>query len=251
MCTLAIYFRCAPHLPLLIAANRDELYDRPTAEPQVIAYDPWVVAGQDLSAGGTWLGLNQHGLVVGMLNRRSADAPDPGRRSRGLLCLEALQTEGPGATLARLEREEPAAYNGFNMLIADAHHAYVASNRGTVLSITALDPGLHLLSNLELNDPTCPRIAGSYRLFADVSLQSAPREPSPLLRPLRRILSDHQTTLDPRGPTDTLCIHTPTYGTRSATIIAAAAAPPRLHYWHAAGPPCVTELVDVPLPAQT
>ena len=59
MCTLAAYVQCWPHLPLLLAANRDEYLARPSAEPAMLAHAPWVFAGQDLSAGGTWLGINQ------------------------------------------------------------------------------------------------------------------------------------------------------------------------------------------------
>src|SRR5215831_485545 len=82
MCTLAAYVRVAPEIPLLIAANRDEYLDRPSAEPGLIAYEPRVFAGQDLSAGGTWFGVNQHGMVVGLLNRRQSDGADATRRSR-------------------------------------------------------------------------------------------------------------------------------------------------------------------------
>ncbi|MGH7786051.1 MAG: NRDE family protein, partial [Candidatus Binatia bacterium] len=111
MCTLAAYVRMSPALPLLVAANRDEFLDRPTAEPGIIAVDPWVVAGQDLNAGGTWFGVNQHGLVVGLLNRRRTDGPDPSKRSRGLLCLEMLQARDPAAAVARLRAVAGAAYN--------------------------------------------------------------------------------------------------------------------------------------------
>ena len=99
-------------MPLLVAANRDEFLARPAAAPGLLAYDPWVVAGQDLSAGGTWFGVNQHGMVVGVLNRRRAAGMDPTRHSRGLLCLELLQTPSPSAARQRLEHERGDAYNG-------------------------------------------------------------------------------------------------------------------------------------------
>ena len=102
MCTLAAYVRVSAEIPLLVAANRDEFLDRPSAEPAVIAYRPAVFAGQDLSAGGTWFGVNEHGMVVGLLNRRQAAGLDPTRRSRGLLCLEILQTRSPTRRATRL-----------------------------------------------------------------------------------------------------------------------------------------------------
>ena len=86
MCTLAIYFRMLPDYPLVVAANRDEQYDRPSAPPQRLDTVPTIIAGRDLRAGGTWLGINRHGLLAAMLNRRiNGGLPAPDARSRGLL----------------------------------------------------------------------------------------------------------------------------------------------------------------------
>ena len=248
MCTLAVYVQVSSALPLLVAANRDEFLDRPTAEPGVIAVDPWVVAGQDLSAGGTWFGVNQHGMVAGLLNRRGAHAPDPTRRSRGLLCLEMLQARRPAEAVARLRAVAGAAYNPFNLLIADADGACVATNDGAHIDVTPLPPGVHLLTNLSLNDPTCPRIAKSSRLFAAVALPSRRQSDESLLPALQTILADHTTALDPRATViDTLCVHLPGYGTRSSSIVACRRGA-RLRYWHAAGPPCRTPYAELALP---
>ncbi len=249
MCTLALYFKVSPSLPLLVAANRDEFLERPTAEPRVISDDPWVVAGQDLSAGGTWFGVNEHGMVVGVLNRRQPQGPHAERRSRGLLCLEALQAHGPDEAVARLRRERGNAYNSFNLLVADASKAYVASDAGDLVKITALPPGIHLLTNLELNDPTCPRIAKSHRLFREIDLPHRGVSAAAILDPLRAILSDHTLALDPRDDQiETLCVHRPGYGTRSSAIVAFAASDRRLRFWYAPGPPCTTAYREVALP---
>lgn len=249
MCTLAVYVRCASPIPLLVAANRDEFLDRPAAEPRLLAADPWVVAGQDLSAGGTWFGVNGAGLVVGLLNRRRPGGPDAGLRSRGLLALETLQQHSLDDARRRLAAEDGAAYNAFNLLVADHRGALVATNRGGGgMQITQLDAGVHLLTNLELNDPTCPRIAKSSQRFRAVDLATAPAAVA-LLPALRAILSDHSTALDPRAEViDTLCVHLPGYGTRSSSIVAADATG-RLRYWHAPGPPCSTAYEEVPLPS--
>ena len=249
MCTLAAYVGVWDDLPLLVAANRDEFLDRPAADPAVIAHSPWVVAGQDLTAGGTWFGVNQVGMVVGLLNRRREGGPDPQRRSRGLLCLEVLQTRSLAAAEACVRATAPEAYNSYNLLVADRHAAFVATNALGQVVVTSLPPGVHLLTNLELNDPTCPRIAKSSVLFRGVS---RPRgdDVSRLIPPLRAILSDHTTALDPRAQTiDTLCVHLSGYGTRSSSIVAVDQ-DGRARYWHAPGPPCRTELAEVALPPE-
>ena len=94
MCTLALYFQCFDRYPLLVAANRDEHFDRPSAPPSLLNNRPKLIAGKDLSAGGTWLGVNEFGLMAGILNRRINNGvalPATVARSPGLLCLELLQ----------------------------------------------------------------------------------------------------------------------------------------------------------------
>jgi uncharacterized protein with NRDE domain len=247
---LAIYWRVSTNLPLVVAANRDEFLSRPTAEPSVICHDPWVVAGQDLAAGGTWLGVNEHRLIVGLLNRPGVKPPDPTRRSRGLLCLEALQATRPQDVVDRAFAEEAAAYNGFNLLVANDHEAFVISNDGAEIRSVRLEQGVHVLTNMDVNDPTCPRIAQSHRLFRRVSLPANAGEMSNLLPQLQAILSDHQVSLDPRVPDrrNTLCVHRGEYGTRSSSVLVVPSAGGSMQFWHAAGAPCRTEYATVPLP---
>ena len=249
MCTLAVYFRVSPTFPVIVAANRDEFLARPAAAPGVIAHDPWVVAGQDLAAGGTWLGVNEERMVVGLLNRLNPAGPDPRRRSRGLLCLETLQTRDPAAALAHVRHQHPAHYNAFNLLVAGVDEAHVVTNDGRRITATALEPGVHVLTNLDVNDATCPRIAQSHRLFRAVPVSSG-APPETLLPRLRAILSDHIVPLDPRGEASagTLCVHRGDYGTRSSSIIALAEGSGPMRYWHAAGPPCEEPYAAVALP---
>src|SRR5437870_4054608 len=92
MCTLAIYFQTFPDYPVVIAANRDEYLERPAVPPTNLCDHPRIVGGKDLRANGTWLGINEYGLVAGLLNRRNGEAEnDPNLRSRGLLCLDVLK----------------------------------------------------------------------------------------------------------------------------------------------------------------
>lgn len=254
MCTLAIYFRVAAGVPLLVAANRDEFLARPTAPPGVLSYDPWVVAGRDLEAGGTWLGLNEGGIVVGLLNRRSATPPDPNRKSRGILTLKTLQCASVEEVGDLIRREEGSDYNPFTLLAASRHRAVVAMSRDGSIDVCDLDPGLHVLTNLEVDDPTCPRIAASHRSFASLDIERDDLGASgtgSILAALQGILSSHSTQVDPRSlnSDDGLCVHRGPYGTRSSTVIACtadSAIPAR--YWHAEGPPCRSAYRPVELP---
>ena len=163
MCLIAFALDADPACPLLIAANRDEFFDRPTA-----ALHRWtlpggtgVVAGRDLRDGGTWLGVSESGRVAMLTNVRSAQ-PGPGTRSRGELATRWLQ-----GSLAWDELQsgiDPAAYGGFNLVVGDAHQGGWAwlSNRhperphddtAVALHQRALLPGIYGLSNAALDTP--------------------------------------------------------------------------------------------------
>lgn len=256
MCTLALYLGQAPGRPLVIAANRDEFLARPATEPMAVADDPWIVAGIDLEAGGTWFGLNEAGLVVGILNRRTAAAIDARRRSRGALAMDALRCRSLAEARALVAAESGAAHNPFNLLVATAAGAFVAQNHAAGVALTDLGPGLHLLTNLDLNDPTCPRIAKSHQLFEAVRPQLERAALPELIAHLRPILADHSTPLDPRGgtgggPSENLCVHLGSYGTRSSSIAVHDGRRGRLRLFHAPGPPCTHDYREVPLPGES
>ena len=250
MCTLAIFHRVFPAHPLVVAANRDEFLARPAAPPGLLVTDPFrAVGGRDLLAGGTWLGLSEVGLVVGVLNRQSPAPPDLRRRSRGHLCVDLLGARNAAEAAARVAGEPAARYNPFNVLVADADAAFVATASARAAPrVAPLAPGLHLLTNLDVDDPTCPRIAASHRGFAAAGAAFARNgDIDAFVARLRSVLADHATALDPRGP-GSLCRHLADYGTRSSTVILVRAEGGALHYFHADGPPCRTRLAPVPLP---
>lgn len=247
MCTLALFLHSSRRRPLVIAANRDEFLARPATEPMRVEDDPWIVAGIDLVAGGTWLGINQHGITAGILNRRTNEGIDPTRESRGALCIDALHCRTLAEARDLVSGRAGEAYNPFNFLVASREGAFVAQNQGAEIRITDLPPGLHLLTNLDLNDATCPRIAKSHQLFAAAVPRLEDEDPSALIAHLRGVLSDHSTPLDPRsvGPIANLCVHAGEYGTRSSSIVLYEPAGPR--YFHAAGAPCENEYAAVDL----
>ena len=163
MCTLLILRRPGHDWPLILAANRDEMLDRPWQPPARHWPDrPEVVAGLDELAGGTWLGLNDHGVAAAVLNRRGSLGPEGGKRSRGELVLEALDHAEAEAAASALLHLDPEAYRTFNLVVADAGNCYWLRNRGAEgpgrIEIDAPLPGLSMLTAGDLDDRTSPRI---------------------------------------------------------------------------------------------
>src|SRR5579884_844993 len=147
MCTIVILRRPGEDWPVLIAANRDERHDRPWKKPDFHWPDrPEVVAGLDVLAGGTWLGLNAGGLVAAVLNREGTLGPAAGKRSRGELVLEALDHVDAVDAADALAALDPTAYRPFNLLVADNRDAFLLSHRdasgGTSVAVELLPEGL-------------------------------------------------------------------------------------------------------------
>lgn len=171
MCTFVILRRPGGDWPTLVAANRDEMIDRPWLPPARHWPDrPEIVAGQDTLAGGSWLGINDFGVVAGILNRHGSLGPAAGQRSRGELVLEALDHADARAAAEALEHIESSAYRTFNLMIADNRDAFWlrhADPSGTLpLTVTALKPGLHMIASGDLDDDDLPRLKHYRPLFA-------------------------------------------------------------------------------------
>jgi uncharacterized protein with NRDE domain len=163
MCTVVILRRPAHEWPIVIAANRDEMASRPWLPPARHWPDrAEVTAGLDQLAGGTWLGVNDLGVVAGVLNRRSSLGPDPALRSRGELVLEALDHADATDAAAALADLDGRSYRSFNMFVADNRDAYWVkglgpeSNGGVVAE--PLPEGVSMLTSFDLNDPASPRV---------------------------------------------------------------------------------------------
>ena len=168
MCTLVILCRPGHAWPLILATNRDEMGDRPWKPPaRHWPNRPQVVAGLDLLAGGTWLGLNDSGVVAGVLNRPHSLGPRPHFRSRGELPLEALDHSEAAAAAEAISHIEAASYRPFNMVVADAGCAFWLRNRGDGTGVEAMEieAGLSMITAHDLNDPGSPRIARYLPLF--------------------------------------------------------------------------------------
>lgn len=174
MCTVVILHRPGHDWPLIIAANRDEMADRPWLPPARHWDDrPDVIAGKDILAGGTWMGMNDHGVVAAVLNRRGTLGPAPGLRSRGELPLEALDHADAETATEALSHINSSAYRPFNMVIADAHGASVIASygeeKGGLIDVTRAPEGISLITAYDLNDLTSPRIKHYKPLFEETA----------------------------------------------------------------------------------
>lgn len=269
MCLLIALFGTVPGVPLLIAANRDELYQRP-ADPITVlrGAQPRILGGRDEVAGGTWLAVNEHGVVAGLTNQPST-ARDPAKRSRGELPLAfAAYPDAKTAVTEVGARLDPAAYNPCWMLVGDRHALFsVDVSGGHRARVEELPLGSYVLENAPLRQPSAKqqRVAGLVSSLENQALEEQARGDLTGAGPeglaaarveagLAEVLRDHQPAAGPQpaGPgglarpaeLSAACVHTERYGTRSAIIVGVGPAGlPRVSV--AAGPPCVTPLLDV------
>jgi uncharacterized protein with NRDE domain len=238
VCTLALYFKVSDDYPIVVAANRDERYDRPSAAPQVISHSPVILAGKDLVAGGTWLGVNQHGLVVGILNRKTNHEDKPANfRSRGLLCLELLGFASAADAAGHLRDHQPAAYQPFSVVLADRSTAWVASNFEQQIRTTMLNKDLHVFSNASTDAERSHKRTRAYARFNTLLCPPAGK-PAELLPSLATILSDHTLSNNSDNPKDAICVHGDVAGTVSSSVLVYSESEKQFHTFYCPGAPC-------------
>lgn len=222
MCTLALYFRKVDHCPVIVAANRDERYDRPSASPAIWATNPKILAGKDLLAGGTWLGVNEHGLLVGILNRRSDESPNSPThtRSRGLLCLDLLGLKSAADACLFVNQHEQV-YQPFTVIFVDSREGWMAYNVQRQIKTHRLDEGLHVYSSAAEFAVRSEKIDRAHDRFAEVfaKMHSNTTDKSVWVHSLQRVLGDHTLNDGSNEARDAICVHGDVSGTVSSTII--------------------------------
>ena len=180
MCSVVILVRPGHDWPVLLAANRDEMIDRPWRAPgRHWPEQPDVVGGLDELAGGSWLGLSDGGLAAGVLNRMNTLGPAAGMASRGGLVLKALEHADAAGAAEALGRLDPARYRPFNMVIADARDAFWLRHLGPEegkarIEVMALPPVVSIVTAHDRNDLSSPRI----RRFLPRFEAAAPPDPT-------------------------------------------------------------------------
>ncbi|HEY0424857.1 MAG TPA: NRDE family protein [Rhodopila sp.] len=205
MCTVVVLIR-PTHV--LLAANRDERLDRPWDQPD--AYwpgHPGVIAGRDRTAGGTWMGMNRHGVVATVLNRPGTLGPAAGKRSRGELPLLALDHRTAAAAAKAITDLDAGLWRGFNMVLADSTGAFFIRGSGSGQpQAERLPSGVSMVTAHDPNDLNSPRTARHLARFQE----GEPPGPDQWGR-WREILADRhgawaeQINVEPRGGFGTVC----------------------------------------------
>ncbi len=241
MCTLIVIHRRVPGVPLVVAANRDEFYDRPAAAPAHLPHPAGgvILAPRDLRAGGTWLGLNQSSVLAALTNRPNP-TPDSSLRSRGLLVLDALGFESASEAATAFESLKPDQYNPFNLLVADASDAFTVVCHGGRIRVEALEEGVHVVGNADPSDAEHPKT----RRILDEARAVAELPGGQVLDGLGQLCRSHDCDRDASGPLGATCVHHDGYGTRSSILLQLCEDPERSEFHHADGAPCAHPYKD-------
>lgn len=225
MCLVLLAWRTHPRHPLVLAANRDEFHARPAAPLAWWDDGPPLLAGRDLEAGGTWLGLDRRGRLALVTNYRDPSLPKPPGRTRGELVPAFLRSDMSAEQCVREAAAGAGAYAGFSLLAMDAAGlGYVVSQPEAEWRM--LEPGIYGLSNRRLDDPW-PKLVKTRAAF-ERELAAGSAEPSRLAA----ILSDRGVAEDDRLPDTGVGIEwerrlsaafivSPDYGTRCTTVVTA------------------------------
>jgi uncharacterized protein with NRDE domain len=223
MCLILFAHRAAPGYALVLAANRDEFFSRPSATADYWKHAPHVLAGRDLEKGGTWMGVTRQGRWAAVTNFRDGSRASIGSRSRGELVARYLLGASSAAAYAAAAATDGADFQGFNLLVGDRDGVYCVSNRGA--QPQALEPGIYGLSNHLLNTPW-PKVERGKRELQDV-MEGDPADPA---EPLLTLLADRRTADEEALPEtgvgrdwekllSAAFIRAPGYGTRASSVL--------------------------------
>ena len=180
MCLILVAWRSAADFPCVIAANRDEFHARPAQAAHWWPTQPQILAGRDLQAGGTWLGMTRNGHFAALTNYRDPQQRRVEAPSRGSLVTAILQSGATTAETLRYLRAVGAAYNGFNLLFSDGERLAIYESMSGVGR--ELPPGIYGLSNHLLDTPWPKVQAAKSRLSAALSDLATPNSALALLR---------------------------------------------------------------------
>jgi uncharacterized protein with NRDE domain len=251
MCLLIALAGVHPEWALVVAANRDELLERPADAMAVLhPAGPRILGGRDQAAGGTWLAVNELGVVAGLTNRPALSGPDPAKRSRGELAPALASHPTAEAAVDAFRRSfRPSDYNPAWLLVGDAHSLFaIDMTDGDEPRVERLPPGLHILENYPPGTDS-PKVAHVRSLLSGVEGLKGDE----LVGRLRAVVSNHQPPPEPPGGGDVAawrpveasaaCVHSELYGTRWSGIVTVAEGG-RPRFLYADGHPCTAAWAD-------
>lgn len=224
MCLILFAYKKHPHYPLVFAANRDELYERPSEAAHFWDDKPDILAGRDLKDGGTWLGITKKGRIAALTNYRDPASIKKGVPSRGWLVRNFLFGKEKPLSYLRNITSTAHEYNGFSLICGDLSGLYYYSNRGSEKP-SKLSAGLYGLSNHLLDSPW-PKVDRGKEALHSYLGQTENPDPEDIFR----ILMDQAKPPDESLPDtgvgllwerilSSMFIASPEYGTRSSTVI--------------------------------
>ncbi|RSD29469.1 NRDE family protein [Mesobacillus subterraneus] len=223
MCLILFAYKAHPKYKLIVAANRDEFYDRPTAPANFWEDAPEILAGRDLEKMGTWMGVSTSGKFAALTNYRGPKESGVGKRTRGELVADYLK--GTAYTKDYLEKlsQRRHDYPGYNFLAGDLDHLYYYSTRGG--QIQTIQPGIHGVSNHLLNT-NWPKVERGKAGLAEIVANEHGDLPELLFAQLENADPAHDDMLPSTGVSlewerllSPMFIKSEGYGTRSSTVI--------------------------------
>jgi len=236
MCLIVFSWKKHPEYPLVVAANRDEFYQRPTS-----LLSPWenspVIAGRDIQEGGTWLGVTASGRFAAVTNyRQFLEMHTTFAKSRGKLCRDFLESNMSAKDFLEQLEPEAMSYGGFNLLVSDGHvlgygcNRYHKGDTAYYAYDADLAPGIYGLSNHRL-DTLWPKVARSKAAFSRISGQLTLNKAGATEADLLQVMLDNEEASDEALPDTGIGIEkerflSPSfirtsldYGTRASTIL--------------------------------
>jgi len=222
MCLLVFSYKCHPIYKLILAANRDEFYNRPTLQAQFWGENNFIFSGRDVEVGGTWLGVNKNGRVAALTNYRDIRNIKIEAPSRGRLVTDFLSGKTSADVYSKMLTESGNKYNGFNLIFGDLNSVFYFNTVSA--KVEELNPGIYSLSNHLLNSlwPKSQKInslfnnvisrknftaAGLFEILTDTEIFDD------------NLLPDTGLTKELERAVSPIFVVTPAYGTRCSAVV--------------------------------